>query len=91
MTAKDFPILAFGDVAAWEAWLQAHGAISPGLWLKFSRAGAPGPTVGKAEAIEAALCHARPGPASLDGVPLCHSQRRVLIPSAGFCGALPSW
>ena len=57
MTAKNLPVLAYGDVAAWEAWLQAHGASSSGLWLKFSKAGAPRLTLSKAEAIEAALCH----------------------------------
>lgn len=57
MTAKDLPVLAFGDRAAWEAWLEAHGASSSGLWLKFSKAGASRPTLSKADAIEAALCH----------------------------------
>jgi uncharacterized protein YdeI (YjbR/CyaY-like superfamily) len=57
MTTKDLPILAFGDLASWEAWLEVHGTSSPGLWLKFSKAGARPSTLGKAEAIEAALCH----------------------------------
>jgi uncharacterized protein YdeI (YjbR/CyaY-like superfamily) len=57
MPAIDLPVLAFGDVAGWEAWLKAQGASSRGVWLKFSKAGAPRPTLRKAEAIEAALCH----------------------------------
>jgi uncharacterized protein YdeI (YjbR/CyaY-like superfamily) len=57
MTTKELQVLAFGDLACWEAWLEAQGASSPGLWLKFSKAGATGPTLSKVEAIEAALCH----------------------------------
>jgi uncharacterized protein YdeI (YjbR/CyaY-like superfamily) len=54
---QDLPVLAFDDRAAWESWLETEGARSPGLWLKLAKAGAPRPTIGKAEAIEAALCH----------------------------------
>jgi uncharacterized protein YdeI (YjbR/CyaY-like superfamily) len=57
MTTNDLPVLAFDDRAAWEAWLEAHGANSPGVWLKLAKAGAPRPTLSKAEAIEGALCH----------------------------------
>jgi uncharacterized protein YdeI (YjbR/CyaY-like superfamily) len=54
---QDLPALAFDDRAAWESWLETNGARSPGLWMKLAKAGAPRPTIGKAEAIEGALCH----------------------------------
>ena len=57
MTGKELPITAFDDLAAWETWLRSHGAASSGLRLKFAKAGAARPTVSKAEAVEAALCH----------------------------------
>lgn len=51
------PILAFADVAAFDAWLEAQNASAQGLWLKLSKKGAPEPTLSKTEAIDAALCH----------------------------------
>ena len=51
------PILAFADLATFEAWLEAHGSSAPGLWLKLAKKGAPDPTLSKGEAIDAALCH----------------------------------
>lgn len=53
----DLPILAFEKRAALERWLQAQPANSPGLWIKFSKAGSRIRSVSKAEAIDAALCH----------------------------------
>jgi uncharacterized protein YdeI (YjbR/CyaY-like superfamily) len=57
MSPNDLPIQAFADLAEWERWLRRHGETAPGLWLKFSKAGAPTPTLAKREAIEGALCH----------------------------------
>ncbi|HEY0230450.1 MAG TPA: YdeI/OmpD-associated family protein [Dokdonella sp.] len=57
MQAKDLPIHAFADLAAWERWLRRNGERAAGAWLKFSKAGAPVPTLAKREAIEGALCH----------------------------------
>jgi len=57
MDASDLPIQAFADLAAWERWLRRNGARAAGTWLKFSKAGAPTPTLAKREAIEGALCH----------------------------------
>jgi uncharacterized protein YdeI (YjbR/CyaY-like superfamily) len=57
MDKKDLPTLAFTDLPSWERWLRANGTAVPGLWLKFAKAGAPQPTLRKAEAIEGALCH----------------------------------
>jgi uncharacterized protein YdeI (YjbR/CyaY-like superfamily) len=51
------PILAFADGPAFDAWLGSRGPSAPGLWLKFAKKGAPEPTLTKAEAIDAALCH----------------------------------
>lgn len=57
MSSKDLPVLTFDDIASWEAWLGQNGATSQGLWMKLAKAGAGRPTLTKAEAIEAALCH----------------------------------
>ncbi len=51
------PVLTFADAADFEAWLEAHGQDSPGLWLKIAKKSANVRTVTKAEAIDAALCH----------------------------------
>lgn len=53
----DLPVEPFTSRGDWEAWLTAHGGSSPGLWLKFAKKGCVTPSVTKAEAIEAALCH----------------------------------
>lgn len=55
MAGPDLPLLAFPDAAAFRAWLEAHGAAAPGLWMKFAKSGAPEPTIAKAQAIETAL------------------------------------
>lgn len=51
------PIAAFADGADFEAWLEANGRQSPGLWLKIAKKNARERTLTKAEAIDAALCH----------------------------------
>lgn len=51
------PLLAFADVQAFEAWLAAQPVESAGAWLKFAKAGAPEPTLGKSEAIDSAIAH----------------------------------
>jgi uncharacterized protein YdeI (YjbR/CyaY-like superfamily) len=50
------PILAFATQREWEAWLEAHHADSPGLWLKIAKKGAEARSVTYAEALESALC-----------------------------------
>ena len=57
MTHKGLPIHAFETEAEWARWLAGNGTSSQGLWLKFYKKGSGNPCVGKAEAIEAALCH----------------------------------
>jgi uncharacterized protein YdeI (YjbR/CyaY-like superfamily) len=51
------PILSFADAAAWEAWLAAQPADSKGAWLKLAKQNAGSACVGKAQAIDGALCH----------------------------------
>jgi uncharacterized protein YdeI (YjbR/CyaY-like superfamily) len=52
----DLPILDFADRAALEAWLEANGRTSPGLWLRLAKKRSGRLSVAKAEAIDAALC-----------------------------------
>ncbi len=47
---------AFASAGELEAWLEEHGANSPGIWLRFSKKGSGVPSVTPAEAVEAALC-----------------------------------
>ncbi|WP_220475420.1 hypothetical protein [Sphingomonas cavernae] len=51
------PIIAFENLAAWEAWLAAQPADASGLWIKFAKAHTGIASVSKQEAIDAALCH----------------------------------
>ena len=50
------PVIAFTEVAAFEAWMAAAPGDCPGLWVRFAKKGAA-PCVGKSEAIDVALCH----------------------------------
>ncbi len=56
-TRKGLPILSFEDGAAFEAWLSDEGQSSRGIWLKLAKKSSAAPSVSKAEAIDAALCH----------------------------------
>jgi uncharacterized protein YdeI (YjbR/CyaY-like superfamily) len=51
------PILAFADANALDRWFESQPETSRGLWIKFAKAGTGIPSVTKAEAIDAALCH----------------------------------
>jgi uncharacterized protein YdeI (YjbR/CyaY-like superfamily) len=51
------PIEQFDDQASWDQWLAVHGAVSPGVWLKFAKAAARRTTVTKPQAIETAISH----------------------------------
>lgn len=51
------PIIAFADVPALERWIAVQPDNSPGLWIKFAKAGSGIPSVTKAEAIDVALCN----------------------------------
>lgn len=54
---KGLPVLSFASRADWDAWLDHHGALAPGLWIKFAKKGSGLPCVGKAGAVEIALIH----------------------------------
>ena len=54
---KGLPVLTFADQAAWDAWLEAQGGRSSGLWVKFAKPSAGVHSVTKAQAIETALRH----------------------------------
>lgn len=51
------PRLTFATHSEWEAWLEAHGRASPGVWLRLAKKSAEQPTVTYAQALEGALCH----------------------------------
>ncbi|ALV09188.1 bacteriocin-protection protein [Roseateles depolymerans] len=40
-----------------ELWLRQNHDVSQGVWLEIAKPGAPEPTVGYEEALEAALCY----------------------------------
>jgi uncharacterized protein YdeI (YjbR/CyaY-like superfamily) len=54
--ASDYPIVLFADRIAFRAWLGAHHASHPGLWLRIAKAGSPLQSVAYAEALDLALC-----------------------------------
>ena len=51
------PIVPFVDADALDRYLELQPESSPGLWIKFAKAGSGIASVTKAEAIDAALCH----------------------------------
>ncbi len=51
------PVIAFADLAAWEAWLAGQPTEAAGLWLKLAKAGNADSMLTKAQAIDGALCH----------------------------------
>ena len=55
--ALDRPILQFETAQAFEAWLEANGAESPGIYIRIAKKGSGIPSVSYAEAVEVALCH----------------------------------
>src|SRR5262245_31051654 len=57
MPADSLPVVSFESTDAWDAWLAAHHADSPGLWLKIAKKGSAGQTVSYSDAVDVALCH----------------------------------
>jgi uncharacterized protein YdeI (YjbR/CyaY-like superfamily) len=51
------PTLTFTNQAEWESWLELHGGVTSGAWLRLAKRTANRPTVSYAEALESALCH----------------------------------
>jgi uncharacterized protein YdeI (YjbR/CyaY-like superfamily) len=46
----------FANGKAWWAWLEQQHAVSPGVWMKIAKKGAPETSVQYPEALDAALC-----------------------------------
>jgi len=57
MAPDPLPVMTFESTDAWDAWLAAHHAGSPGLWLKIAKKGAAGRTISYPDALDVALCH----------------------------------
>jgi uncharacterized protein YdeI (YjbR/CyaY-like superfamily) len=57
MSTDALPVMSFESTDAWDAWLAAHHADSPGLWLKIAKKGTAGTTISYSEALDVALCH----------------------------------
>jgi uncharacterized protein YdeI (YjbR/CyaY-like superfamily) len=55
--ADQLESLYFESPADWEAWLEAHHADSPGVWLQIAKAGAGVASATYAQALEVALCY----------------------------------
>lgn len=54
---QDRPIVAFDTAQALDAWLEQHGASSPGIYIKIAKKNSGILSVTYAEALEVALCH----------------------------------
>lgn len=52
----DSETVQLADQAAWEAWLEANHAASPGVWLRIAKRGTKTATVTHPEALQTALC-----------------------------------
>jgi uncharacterized protein YdeI (YjbR/CyaY-like superfamily) len=57
MATDELPVMSFESTDAWDSWLAAHHADSPGLWLKIAKKGAAGATISYSDALDVALCH----------------------------------
>ncbi|HVT57098.1 MAG TPA: YdeI/OmpD-associated family protein [Thermoanaerobaculia bacterium] len=53
--AGELPIVSFASPEAWSAWLAAHAASSPGVWLRIAKKASGGPSVTYDEALDVAL------------------------------------
>ena len=48
--------IAFATPAEWEAWLEAHHAVAPGVWVRIAKKGAGIESVRYPEVLDTALC-----------------------------------
>lgn len=55
--SQDRTTRLFASPKAWRAWLAAHHASSPGLWLKLAKQGSGIASVTYSEALDVALCY----------------------------------
>jgi len=53
---SDYPIVLFADRTEFNAWLSAHHASQPGVWLRIAKLASPLRSVTYAEALDVALC-----------------------------------
>ena len=54
--ADGWAVLPFADEHAFEAWLDAHHAAEPGVWVKFAKKGRGIASITLPEAIAVAMC-----------------------------------
>ncbi|GIG58973.1 hypothetical protein Lfu02_33450 [Longispora fulva] len=54
--ADGAPVVAFADVAAFEAWLDEHVDARAGVWLKLAKKGTGVPSLTSDEAVDVGLC-----------------------------------
>jgi uncharacterized protein YdeI (YjbR/CyaY-like superfamily) len=52
----ELPIVRCADTVAWERWLAAQPADSPGVWLRIAKKGCEPPTVTYDAALDSAIC-----------------------------------
>jgi uncharacterized protein YdeI (YjbR/CyaY-like superfamily) len=57
MPADPLPVVSFESTDAWDAWLTAHAADPPGVWLKIAKKGSAGRSISYSDALDVALCH----------------------------------
>ena len=55
--ADAYPVLFFADDQAWQEWLEAEHASTPGVWLKFAKKGSGITSLNYAKALDVALCY----------------------------------
>lgn len=53
---NDLPIIGFESEAAWETWLEANYATSPGIWLKMAKKETGLASINYPQALNVALC-----------------------------------
>ncbi len=55
-TATAAEVIEFRDAAAFEAWLEAHVDLAPGVWLKIAKKRSGIPSLTDDEAVDSGLC-----------------------------------
>jgi uncharacterized protein YdeI (YjbR/CyaY-like superfamily) len=50
-------VIAFGNAAEFEAWLDAHAGLPAGVWLKIAKKGSAVPSLTDDEAVDIGLCY----------------------------------
>jgi uncharacterized protein YdeI (YjbR/CyaY-like superfamily) len=55
--ATQLPIVSFKSAKAWESWLAANHASSPGIWMRIAKKDTGLASVSYAEALDASLCY----------------------------------